>query len=183
MTKKWRLKLFARKFLSVSIAIAFAFLILCTIWYFTSYKTYDSFMNKCQVLEDWNIDDYSSGSGTDNDNWSYSVKRPNFLSWVGNLAISSYKVDENTNEVLMYTDSLIIWPKYDGTYEFGVILYEYVNDGDSISCIEHQMYIDEEGEYLSIGDSAIDNESSEILGQHRETVKLLLEKARNLWNI
>ncbi len=101
---------------------------------------------------------------TTDDGYSYSIKYPNYLSTTGNLGLT---LPSDYNEAL-YTDSLIIWPKLDGSYEYGVILY----DDD----VEWQIMVDASGR-------ALDSQYDEVIEAHAENVALLFEKANEQWDL
>ena len=71
-----------------------------------------------------------------------------------------------------FTDGLIIWPKLDGRYELGVLLYEQ-NGTDNQG---YAVYIDKEGNPLS-------EEDREIVTRHKENIEILLKKADERWDI
>ena len=102
----------------------------------------------------------------DQDGFDYSVKYPEYLSMVGNLAVGFPGTDENP-----FTDSLIIWPKYGGRYEFGVILNP--KDPDSEGWM---FYIDAYG-------NAIDPEYQPIAVEYSDVISELLNRAFSFWNI
>ena len=70
-----------------------------------------------------------------------------------------------------FTDGLIIWPKFFGGYEYGVIL----NDPNDPSG-GYMFYITPDGQ-------AVDAEYQEIAAQCQTTIKELLERANEYWEI
>ena len=97
----------------------------------------------------------------DNDGFSYSVKYPDYLSFVGNIALSIPSNDDSIN-----VDSIIIWPTISGKYEYGVILYENEN--------QYMVYIDEAG-------NALDKADDELIKAHKSNIDALLKKANENW--
>ncbi len=84
------------------------------------------------------------------------MKRPGFLHWTGNLALSAPNIRLENGEEIWFTDALIIWPLSGGGTEQGVILYEYELHQDGADCISRQLYITPEGDYIPWGDEAED---------------------------
>ena len=101
---------------------------------------------------------------TDDDRYDYLVKYPDYLSFTGNMSVGLPSVNENP-----FTDALIIWPKINGKYELGVLLYD--DDGTGYS-----VYIDSEGNALS-------EEDKDVVSRHTEAIKDLLIKADEKWEI
>lgn len=100
----------------------------------------------------------------DGDGFDFSVKYPDYLSTTGNLCVGC--PSETAGD--FFTDSLIIWPKAFGGYDYGLILYE--------EDTQYQIYVDSSGKPL---DSAYD----EVVERHRENADLLFAKAENLWQL
>ena len=94
------------------------------------------------------------------------MKWPDYLSFTGNLAVGFPGTSDDP-----FTDGLIIWPKIFGGYEYGVIL----NDPNDPSN-GYMFYITPDGR-------AIDAEYQEIAVQCRTTIKELLERANEYWEI
>lgn len=96
---------------------------------------------------------------TDDEGYSYNVKKPDYLQFTGNLGVTS----DSGN-------SLIIWPKITGGYEYGVIL-----------CIDDVMY------QITIDDNMQTNENDdyikELVKDNQDTIKLLFEKAESMWKL
>ena len=101
---------------------------------------------------------------TDADRYDFLVKYPDYLTFTGNLSVGMPTTEENYN-----TDSLIIWPKLSGKYEFGAILYE--EDGTA-----YRVYIDADGNALS-------KEDEDVVSRHRDSIETLLTMADNKWGI
>ena len=47
---------------------------------------------------------------SDEAGYSFTVKRPGFLHWTGNLALSAPNIRLENGEEIWFTDALIIWP-------------------------------------------------------------------------
>lgn len=100
---------------------------------------------------------------TDADDFDYGVKYPDYFTFTGNLSVGMPATEDN-----MFTDCLIIWPKFFGGYEYGVILY--TDEGD------YQIYVNADG-------SAVNEEDSKVVACHRDTIDLLLRKAKEKWKL
>jgi len=102
------------------------------------------------------------------DGFNYSVTFPTFPSFQGNLGIA-YPSREVTPGNYIASHGLIIWPKSDGNFEFGVILVD--EEG-----LPSYVYIDSEG-------SPWDSEHQEIIDQYAHVVADLLHRAHLMWGI
>lgn len=101
---------------------------------------------------------------TDSENYDYLVKYPDYLSFTGNLSVGMPASDNN-----LFTDALIIWPQLDGSYEYGVLLYE--EDGSG-----YNIYIDRNG-------NPLESENQAVVERHYDNICILLQKADERWNI
>jgi hypothetical protein len=102
----------------------------------------------------------------DRDSFDYSVKWPEYLSLTGNLTVGFPGISDDP-----FTDGLIIWLKIFGGYEYGVILKD-PNDPSN----GYMFYITPDGQ-------AIDAEYQDIAVQCQTTIKELLERANEYWEI
>lgn len=97
----------------------------------------------------------------DRDGYDFGVKYPDVLTLTGNLSITSHWPEDRFNDVL------IIWPKVNGDYEYGVILYDEEES--------YQVEINERGETLDSG-------YEEITKNHSDSVHGLLQAANRQWS-
>lgn len=81
----------------------------------------------------------------------------------GNFSIGMPVIGDN-----FFTDTLIIWPKVFGGYEYGVILYD---EG-----YEYLIFVDEYGNSLV-------PELKDVVEKHRDNVNLLFKKANEWFNL
>jgi len=102
----------------------------------------------------------------DKDGYSWFVKFPDYLSFVGNITVMIPTVMDS--EDVNFDNTLIIWPHFSGKYEYGMFIYE----DDSVI----QIYIDNQGD-------AIDSTADEIIERHKGDVVVLLQKANEQWDI
>lgn len=118
--------------------------------------------------DDGNGDVNSAGSPfavKDEDGFDYSVKYPDYLSLTGNLAVGFPGTDED-----LFTDGLIIWPKFSGGYEYGVILDSLEEGGDG-----YMFYIDVQG-------NAIEDKYRQVSEKYADVIAELLERADGYWS-
>ena len=173
-----------RKWIVVAGALLCGVLIAASIlWYFTAYRPYDRYAEALKTLPGWQESEVSRESGSDEAGYSFTVKRPGFLHWTGNLALSAPNIRLENGEEIWFTDALIIWPLSGGGTEQGVILCEYGLRRDGADCVSRQLYITPEGDYIPWGDEAEDLANEALLAEHRDTVETLLDRARTLWDL
>ncbi len=154
-------KSIVKKVIKIVCILLVIFCLLNILWYCwraNKYGVYSEGMSETE-FSSFVVPKYLDSS----DGYNYSVKYPDYLSFTGNLALSVPSEDDNP-----FTDSLIIWPNVDGSYEYGIILYE----GED----EWQIYVDENGQ-------ALDPQYDEVIENHQENVDLLFEKANERWDL
>lgn len=153
-----------KKILITILAVLCAVVLICGAWFAWRHVKYSGYTRNME----------SSGIKTalvpryvckDAEGFDFSVKYPDVLSLTGNLAVGMPGTPENP-----FTDGLIIWPKFTGGYEYGVILIGDESEED------WQIYIDSAG-------NAIDSEYQPVIDDHRKTVDILLEKAFGFWEL
>lgn len=151
-----------RKAVRAVLCIVAVFLLINVCWYLWRMSRYGSYSRGMEenVFSSWIVPRYLY---TDADGYEYSVKYPGYLSLTGNLCVSFPALDDN-----YFTDSLIIWPKVSGDYEYGVIL----SDGDA----SYQIYIHADG-------SAVHPEDSAVTERKQDDIKTLLQRAEQMWNL
>lgn len=91
----------------------------------------------------------------------YSVKRPGYLSFTGNLAIISSE----------YKETLIIWPLMDGSYEYGIRVQK---DGQV-----HELTLDEQLRPIDPNDSRI----ASLVADLEPQINALYKKATDMWDL
>lgn len=116
---------------------------------YDGYKEPLKFSDKMKVY--YNVDD---------DEYTYSLRMPNYMSFTGNLSVS--KIDD---------DSIIIWPKIDGSMKIGVILIEDKS--------AYEVYID--NDLNVVGD--YDKEVIDVVLKHKDNIKKLYDKANEMWDL
>lgn len=128
-------------------------------WRLVKYGAYSKGMDK-NPYATWMVPRYMH---TDRDGFDYGVKYPDYISFTGNMSVGLPTTPDN-----YFTDCLIIWPKFFGGYEYGVILYTEEE--------EFQIYVNADG-------SAVDKKDSEIAERHKETIDTLFRKANEMWDL
>lgn len=95
------------------------------------------------------------------DGYNYSVKKPGYLHYTGNLAVSNSKKGE----------LLIIWPLISGGYNYGIRIQE---DGEA-----YEIYVDKNMKPIDTDDTyAVQN-----IKKHKAGVEELLSKANKMWQL
>lgn len=146
----------------IMLIILLSFILINIIWFSYSrikYSNYIKGMDK-NTFYTFIVPKYYKN---DIDNFTYSVKYPDYLSLTGNLALS---IPSKGNDY--YQNSIIIWPKINGKYDYGVIIYDNEN--------QYMIETDENGRAL---DSKYDN----IISNHKENINILFKKAQENWNL
>lgn len=95
------------------------------------------------------------------DGYLYSVKKPDYLSFTGNLAIST-----KDNQEL-----LLIWPLVSGGYEYG---FKLQKDGDAF-----EIYIDDKLNPINKKDQF----ALQKVNDYKSDLENLLTKAKNMWQL
>ena len=154
------MKRIVRKIIAIIIA---TFAVYNVLWFTWSHVTYGKFSGGLEEDEFSNfvIPHYFC---MDEDSYNYAVKYPDYLHFTGNMSVGLPVTEEQ-----FFTDSLIIWPKLSGGYEFGALLYD--EDG-----IAYQIYIDYNGKALS-------KEDEGVISRHSDNISTLLKKADEKWHI
>ena len=150
-----------RKILRIVLLFVIVFAVYNVAWLAWSHITYGKFTDGMEEAE---LSSFIEPRYiyTDDDGYDYLVKYPGYLSFSGNLFVGLPTVNENP-----FRDALIIWPKINGQYELGVLLYD--EDGT-----EHLVYIGADGNALAEEDKA-------VVSRHREAIKDLLLKAEHFF--
>ena len=150
------------KVLKAAICILGIFLAFNVFWYIWRNVKYGPYIKGMRESEipDWIVPRYYY---VDDEGYDYSVKYPDYLSFTGNMSVGLPSADGNP-----FTDFLIIWPKLDGRYEYGVSL--------TVEGTNYQIMINDDG-------SAIDSKFSGIVASCKETIDILLLKGDKMWHL
>ena len=162
-----------RRLLRLLALLLAAFALLSAAWYLTAYRAQPGFQEDPGFPE----------CGVDGEDYTCNVARPGFLSWTGNLGISLPALTLENGEEVVFTESLLIWPRMTGEPELGVILYEYDFRENGVTCASRQLYITAAGEYHPYGDGAEDAANEALLAARRESVEALLSRAQEIWSL
>ncbi len=147
-------KAFKNKVLVILLAVLFLFGIWNLAWYVITTHRYSSFMENIPKNE-WGL------YFIEKDGVMYSVKKPDYLSWTGNLGV----VDRAKNE------ALIIWPSISGRYKYGIRI---LKDG-----VGHQFYVNENMEPASEKDAV----AFQAVAKYRDELGILMSKAQEMWHL
>ena len=151
-----------KKILKIVLALVIVFAAFNIIWFAWSRIKYGKF---CGGMQEGDFSNFITRRYvyTDADGYDYLVKYPDYLSFTGNMSLGLPSTEENP-----FTNALIIWPKLNGEYQFGVLLYE--------ENMQYAVYIDSEGNALS-------EEDKDIVSRHRDSIQILLLLADKKWDI
>lgn len=151
-----------RKTLKIILAVLAFFILVNMGWYFWRMVKYGSYCKGWEKNEfgSWIVPRYVY---TDEDDYDYLVKYPEYLSFTGNMSVGLPATEENP-----FTDFLIIWPKAFGGYEYGASV--------TIGNQGYQIYIKSDG-------TAVNPEDSEIAASCQDTINDLLNRAKKMWNL
>jgi hypothetical protein len=135
-------------------SVVFIIVAYSLVWYIVSYKPYAKYEEGFQEFDKTGKKLY-----VDNEGYTYSVKKPDYFNWTGNLAI----VDMEDKA------SLIIWPIDNGkNMEVGVI----IEDNGVSNQIE-----------LKDKKTAVYDDQQELVNQYNEQIEILYNKANEVWGI
>jgi hypothetical protein len=143
-------------FKRVIIIVIVLFLILNAIWYIFTTQRYSPFTDAVP-LNDMGIH-YIEKEG-----YSYSVKKPDYLYYTGNLAVNHPDRES----------SLIIWPEVNGKYTLGFRLQENEE--------AFEIYLDEKLTPLEEYEDT--DVASQKVKEHQKEINDLFSKADQMWNI
>lgn len=144
-------------------AVLIAVILLNVMWFVWSRITYGRYTKGLDMDKtEWHSFLVPRYYKQDSDGFDFSIKYPDYLSITGNLCVGCPSETEDD----FFTDSLIIWPRAFGGFDYGLLLYE--------EDAQYQIYVDSSGKPL---DCAYD----EVVERHRENVDLLFARAENLW--
>lgn len=125
------------------------------VWYFFSYKKYSKYEQNFKEIADSGVKIY-----VDDEEYQYSVKKPGYLMWDGNLAITDNNLE---NSVIIWLDS------------FG---------SDITSGV---MIMDENNEVMQIEmkdkTTALDKRDQKIVDSYNDEISKLYDKARDIWRL
>lgn len=95
------------------------------------------------------------------DGYSYNVKRPDYLSFTGNLGINNPEEGK----------SLIIWPLINGGYEYGI----RIQKGKEA----YEFYLNEQLEPIDKDNK----QAAKLVQEFKPEIAALFEKANSMWDL
>lgn len=148
------MKNFKRKKLLIGIiSIIFIFIAYNVFWYFIVHNKYDKFTDNMEEI-------YKNKTYAINEEgYDYSVKFPNYLSFVGNLGIID---SEHKNDLIIWINALTNKAEYSVRIQSGNETYEIMLDSNM---------------------KPTDNMYFEIVQDNKDTILNLFEKAKQKWPI
>lgn len=127
------------------------------IWYSSVTEYWGKYLEKVERSPEFT--DHEVYCITDEEGINYLVKKPNYLSYVGNLSIT-YPQEKSPV-------TLLIWPHQDKEWEYGA----FINSEDG-------------GEYMLNKDMRpVDTQDEDALKRYYADIDYLYEKAKALWNL
>ncbi len=141
----------------ILLALILIWILLSLVWFAWSRKTYSKYTDGMvrNELSNFIVPRYY----TEDEDYTYFVKYPFYMSLTGNLAVTSK--NEESGVV-----ALLIWPKLNGDKEYGLI----INEGS----VQYQIYNDSSGK-------AVDKEYEDIVEKHNEEVVKIIKAAEAVW--
>lgn len=129
-------------------------------WFGVSIFKYNNYTEGFQVTENGKYLRSENG-------YHLSVKKPSYLSYTGNLAITNDKDDL----------SIIIWPLLNGDYEYGLQIL------DTESGVTYNIRVDSKLNYLNKENSSeMDkNKVVKLIDQRKPEIKKMLKTAKSVW--
>lgn len=153
------------------------FMILNVVWFTYVYTEYHKYETAVGYDKDRQKYFYR-----DEDDFVYSVSRPYYLHYTGNLSISQViHVDENGNVLNESVVGLIIWPDIQGNCEYGVTIEipEKNNKDSGNAYVSYEFLLDDEQQSVE----QLNDHDESILTSHRDDIDVLYEKSRKMWGI
>ena len=95
------------------------------------------------------------------DGYSYSVKKPDYLHYTGNLSIVNNESGYN----------LILWPLLSGKYEYGLIIVD--NE------MGYEIYVDENMKPIDKDDLFY----AQLIEENKAAIEEIFSKANEMWNL
>ena len=125
------------------------------VWYLFSYCKYNKYEEDFKEFADSGKKIY-----VDDEEYQYSVKKPDYLSWVGNLAITDKNME---NSVIIWLDSI----------------------GSGMT--SGVMILDENSEEIQIEmkdtRTALDKRNQKFVDSYNDEITKLYDKARDVWKL
>lgn len=153
--------------------LSIAFYLYCSIWSANATFRYEPFCKKLGAGVG------GSMSRLEKDSFTYSVHKPPFLSFTGNLGISEHITISSDLPNVTSVD-LLIWPRGINDYEVGVGIIETTinTDNQSSHSICTQMMLDEN---MNLLDDTPENR--ELYEQNLDKIENLYHLAYEMWGI
>ncbi|MEG2289307.1 MAG: hypothetical protein RSA29_04020 [Clostridium sp.] len=139
----------------IIIFILVAFIILNASWFLIISVKYNKYVKDLPKF------DLSSYGAKKEDGYNYHVKKPDYLHYTGNLAISNSEKGE----------FLIIWPLLSGGYKYSITIQD--------NGVSYYIYVDENMNPVEKDDT----DSSRIFQEHKASFESLLSKANEMWQL
>ncbi len=118
----------------------------------------------------------------DQDDYVFSVRHPNYLSFSGNLSITPVITGEDSAAAQDIRVHLTIWPSAFGDdYEFNVTIQLPDKDNAESETKYNSYNFTLDGDQKPI--NSLSSEEQEVLESNRASIDLIYKKARDMWGI
>lgn len=161
-----------RKFLKVLSVILILFLVYNVVWAVLILPKYKGFKDAVGYDDQRKIWYCREGD------YTYGVSAPGYLSFTGNLSVSAVVKVDKDGEMKNESDcSIIIWPKINGEYEFGVSI-GVRNEENKKLITNYEFIIDEEMQPIE----TLADEEKQIFDENIESVVEMCKLAKEKWS-
>lgn len=170
----------AKIVLIVGASIVALLLVLTLVWLFTSYNSFNKYVDaiKERGVENW-TDSASASYGFDRTRYQYFIGRPSWLSWSGNLSVSMPS-DSFSDVNIMFPDGVTVKVSGGKAIEYTADVTVTSVQGTSVKTIVYYLKVDKYGNYLSTLNE--DSEKAlEVYQTHSANIKNLVHKINSIW--
>ncbi|MEG2051273.1 MAG: hypothetical protein RR012_03110 [Oscillospiraceae bacterium] len=174
-----------KKLMKILLSVLIVFLIINIIWGLYVYFKYNPFQKS--------VEEHTKTVGHSYvcDGYTYSVKKPSYLSLTGNLAITPV-LNLTTEGLRVGNDGItpftgesidvIIWPKLFGGYEIVVNISKYsgkINSNNENEYTILEFYVDENMNPIE----NLSSEKKKVYEANKNNLKDALKKINSVWNL
>lgn len=113
----------------------------------------------------------------DSEGYRFAVFAPDYLRFTGNLTVGNNLWEEESENC---TCSLIIWPLFNGDYNFGINIYVPISSETGYTYECYSFLLNENGECLT---ENLSSDEERILNENYSLIQKTYEKAHDMWGI
>ncbi|MBA4538844.1 hypothetical protein H1Z61_17380 [Bacillus aquiflavi] len=150
-----------KKYKKIIVALTILIVLYNISWFSVYFFKYHSYTKNFPITENGKY-------LLEKDGYYFSVKKPDYLSYTGNLAITN-----KTNDL-----SIIIWPLLTKGYEYGL---QMTSDDQTI----YHIIVDSDLKYVDDKNSKFIDKTvaNKIIKDNKTEIEAMVSKAHNIWNI